>query len=465
MTDPRATGASVGWIRAAAIAAVGVTLAIAVFVGIGLIVTDTDGSRRPQEVSVPMDEVMRERMRALTTDRGMVWRAEPPDTWIGTAPDAELTLAGAPVTDATLVVPAVTVEQAFDAVIQYNVAIATMIEAPPGLALGWVENELAQWTGGGQLDASLSEFGFDARIVSGGEPRVVTLTLHRNPGAWVFSECQGEPVPEPGGDELLVYFSCEQPPAPPRPLVRDGGGSTAPADQLRRAMELLLGGPTADELERGYSSVFGGDAEELLAEVEWQPDGLAIIDFSAELQSRGALNSSHNMALLFGALDRTVFQFDAVTAVEYRLEGSCEAFAEYFQGSCGHTVKSGGQSTLAGCPVLAPVELPSGAPTTAARDNTQSPGQQVSWGSGTDTVTQRIDIQEAAFEMPPVDEVAEVLVRGHMGFVTIVTDWPQSIDPADPIVQIGWAEGDCLYTVWLAPGVALDEALEFAGRY
>jgi len=228
-----------------------------------------------------------------------------------------------------------------------------------------------------------------------------------------------------------------------------------PADQLRAALEALLAGPTADEAKRGYSSVFGHDAEGLLAEVEWQVDGLAIVNFSNELQ-QGALNSAHNMFLLFGALERTLFQFDAVTAVEYRLEGSCEAFATYFQGVCGQTVKTAGQTSVNGCPVLAPSELPSGAPTTAARDNIQSPGQHVSWGSGADTVTQRVEMNQGPFEMPPAEPV---VVRGQPGFVNAIGEVP------DALIQMGWNEDDCAYMVWLGPGITLEEAIDYAGRY
>lgn len=267
--------------------------------------------------------------------------------------------------------------------------------------------------------------------------------------------CEDSGGLEAADDEMLVYFTCRPPPAEARAVIRSAASTTAPMDQLRTALEALLAGPTGAERDLGFSSVFGQDAEALLIGVEWQLDGLAVVDFSAELQ-QGALNTSHNMFLLFGALERTLFQFDAVTAVEYRLEGSCEAFATYFQGICGQTVKTAGQTSVNGCPVLAPSELPSGAPTMAARDNIQSPGQLVSWGSGADTVTQRVEANEGPFEMPPAEPV---IVRGQPGFVNAIGDSP------DALIQMGWNEDDCAYMVWLGPGVTLEEAIDYAGRY
>lgn len=131
---------------------------------------------------------MRERMSYLTRERGMTWRYEARDTIVGVAPDARITFVGKPVTSAVLVVPATTPEEAWDALVQYNVTIEAVIDGPPGLMRGWTESELATWTGLEDLDLSISEFGFDLWLSSAGDPRTVRWEVRRNPGAWTSAE-------------------------------------------------------------------------------------------------------------------------------------------------------------------------------------------------------------------------------------------------------------------------------------
>lgn len=268
--------------------------------------------------------------------------------------------------------------------------------------------------------------------------------------------CDEELAPEPGVDEVLTYFMCEPPPAEPRALIREGSSSSEPAEELRIAIEALLAGPTAAERERGYSSVFPPNSEDLLARVAWQEDGLAIIDFHQAV-TEGALNSSHNRFVLFRTLEETAFQFDAVTAIEYRLEGSCADFAAYFETICDHTVKSEALTSVLDCPIVPPAELPSGAATTVARVNVPAPFSQVSWGSGTDTVTQRV-ARHTDDEPTRAPDHEPVSIRGEMAFITQVDDLPESS------IQIAWIEGECAYINWVS-GMTFDEAIDFARRF
>ena len=269
------------------------------------------------------------------------------------------------------------------------------------------------------------------------------------------ASCDEVPAPEPGVDEVLTYFMCEPPPAEPRAVIREAGSSSEPDEELRIAIEALLAGPTGAERERGYSTVFPPNSE-LLAGVEWQEDGLAIIDFD-EAVTEGALNASHNRFVLFRTLEETAFQFDAVTAIEYRLEGSCADFATYFETMCDHTVKSEALTSVFDCPIVPPAELPSGAATTVARVNVPAPFSQVSWGSGTDTVTQRVAPNpDQGSTQSPDDDL--VLIRGERAFVELINDPPESL------IQIAWIEGECAYINWVE-GITLDEAIDFARRF
>ena len=143
---------------------------------------------------------------------------------------------------------------------------------------------------------------------------------------------QGDPVPS--SDQVMVFFTCEPPPADPRPVFRIDPGVDSVEARVHFALEQLLAGPTPEEGELGYASVFPPGSEELLIGVEVDDDGLAALDFADALQTVGALNSSHNRFLLFGTLGETTFQFDEVQAIVFRIEGSCEQFASYFETTC-----------------------------------------------------------------------------------------------------------------------------------
>ncbi len=143
---------------------------------------------------------------------------------------------------------------------------------------------------------------------------------------------QGDPVPS--SDQVMVFFACEPPPADPRPVFRIDPGVDAIEARLHFVLEQLLSGPTPEEQDLGYSSVFPSGSEELLIGVSVGEDGLATLDFADAIQAVGPLNSSHNRFLLFGTIGETIFQFDEVRAIVFRIEGSCDRFARYFETMC-----------------------------------------------------------------------------------------------------------------------------------
>lgn len=146
--------------------------------------------------------------------------------------------------------------------------------------------------------------------------------------------CAGEPDPALSEHQVLVYFTCEPPPADPRAVVRIHPGVDDVGVRLRFAVDQLLEGPTIDERALGYSSVFGSGAADLLIDVRLDETGLVTLNFTDELRSAGALNSSHNRFLLFGTIGATVFEFAEVAAIELLIEGSCERFAAHFESTC-----------------------------------------------------------------------------------------------------------------------------------
>lgn len=148
--------------------------------------------------------------------------------------------------------------------------------------------------------------------------------------------------PPPGADDerVFVYLMCEPPPADPRPVVREAPGVAQGADSVRFALQQLLAGPTQAEREAGISTVFPAGSEALLIGVELH-DGLAVIDFADALRDAGPLNASTPRFMVFATLGATIFQFEEIDAIEYRIEGSCLEFARHFETTCQPWLRDG----------------------------------------------------------------------------------------------------------------------------
>jgi len=106
--------------------------------------------------------------------------------------------------------------------------------------------------------------------------------------------------------------------------VRRTGPATAGV--LRQALEALFEGPQPED-GPGLSSLFSAATAGLLRDLNLR-DGLAVVDLADTIDN--ASTSAGSQALL-AELDATVFQFPSVVRVEYRLQGSCEAFWTWLQ--------------------------------------------------------------------------------------------------------------------------------------
>ena len=105
------------------------------------------------------------------------------------------------------------------------------------------------------------------------------------------------------------------------------------AHQLRGAFNELVQGPTKAERATGLGSVFSSETTGVVRSVALR-DGTAIVDLTPFFDRVPQVTTSEGGAHLMLSLNKTVFQFDEVEAVEYRVEGSCDAFWESKQGNC-----------------------------------------------------------------------------------------------------------------------------------
>jgi hypothetical protein len=149
--------------------------------------------------------------------------------------------------------------------------------------------------------------------------------------------CEGDrparPRPASGQMEVTAYFTCETADEEPslRPVHRIVPESPG---VLRASLEALLAGPTAEERAASLGSWFSASTAGMLRSVTIR-DGHAVVDLGDLRAVISGASSSAGSERLLSQLDATVFQFPTVSSVEYRLEGSCEAFSEWLQyGGC-----------------------------------------------------------------------------------------------------------------------------------
>lgn len=154
----------------------------------------------------------------------------------------------------------------------------------------------------------------------------------REPPPDATREPSADSAPPPATVEeraVRVYFTRDEAPVAVTRRIPAG------IPPLEGALEALLEGPTAAERASGISSWFSDATAGLPIHVGVDETGRAVVDFPSELSRviPGASSSAGGAALL-GELNATVFQFSEVRSVEYRLDGSCEAFWNWLQYAC-----------------------------------------------------------------------------------------------------------------------------------
>ena len=117
----------------------------------------------------------------------------------------------------------------------------------------------------------------------------------------------------------------------PVPVTRTLGGGTA---SLQAVLAAQLEGPTDAERASGLTSWFSAATAGLLRSATVDAGGRAIVDFENLAAVIPSASSSTGSAMLLGELNRTIFQHPEVRTIEYRSEGSCEAFWNWLQYDC-----------------------------------------------------------------------------------------------------------------------------------
>lgn len=172
----------------------------------------------------------------------------------------------------------------------------------------------------------------DAPIPAESEPAIPRT----EPATGVDGTCDpGDPETGPGQRQVLVFFHCEVPDqeigrnvAPVPRLVAD-----SPA-VLESSLSELLAGPSEAERAAGFYSPFSEATTGFLRSVTID-EGIARIDFADEFRRIDNVGTTNVSGQIFQELNRTVFQFDTVSAIVYSLNGSAEAWCELHGAECG----------------------------------------------------------------------------------------------------------------------------------
>jgi hypothetical protein len=155
-------------------------------------------------------------------------------------------------------------------------------------------------------------------------------------GVRVEAEClSASSVPfdtAPGNVAATVLFGCAQESMFPdisTAVVREVADPGSPIEATLRA---LLAGLTDEQREMGFSSFFSEESANALNSIALSGDRL-VVDFNDDILIGNASTSTGSLFLM-AELQANIFQFENVNSIEFRLNGSCDAFWGWLQGSC-----------------------------------------------------------------------------------------------------------------------------------
>ena len=153
-------------------------------------------------------------------------------------------------------------------------------------------------------------------------------------------------TPSSGSTSAQATTATQAPVAATVQLAFSGGGgsdctevvfvtrSIAPgSDPMAAAFELLVAGPTADEVNAGASSSFS-DATAASVESVTLAGDLLTVGFEDIRSDMNNASTACGSEALLAQLNGTAFQFAAVERVTYAINGNCGAFFNWLQRDC-----------------------------------------------------------------------------------------------------------------------------------
>ncbi len=108
---------------------------------------------------------------------------------------------------------------------------------------------------------------------------------------------------------------------------------SADLDPLVTALDLLMLGPSADEISAGAGSFFSAETDGAIRHIRASGNEV-VIDFRDVRAALSNASTSCGSESLLAQLNGTVFQFEWIERVRYELEGSCDQFFNWLQRDC-----------------------------------------------------------------------------------------------------------------------------------
>lgn len=163
----------------------------------------------------------------------------------------------------------------------------------------------------------------------------VPTTASQSPFPFSDGDCrQTQPRTTESVTLLRIYFNCGN-------IIEPSGTSfvyrTVPrtAQRLGATLTELVKGPTEEEAALGFGSFFDESTANAFRDVTIS-DGRAFIDFN-NFRVPDIVKTEQGRQFFVIEIAANALQFDSVTSVEIRLNGSCAAFSEMI-GSTGCTI-------------------------------------------------------------------------------------------------------------------------------
>lgn len=128
------------------------------------------------------------------------------------------------------------------------------------------------------------------------------------------------------------------------PLPRPSRGARGPGERIQVAIEELFRGTTRAERRNGYVSAFSRDTADLVLRAELRGRRV-VVDFRDFRRDQGAWSTSAGGSISLMQLSRTVFEFERVRSVLFRIERSCARFWTFLQAGGCEIVHRGGART------------------------------------------------------------------------------------------------------------------------
>ncbi|MDH3540530.1 MAG: GerMN domain-containing protein [Acidimicrobiia bacterium] len=112
-------------------------------------------------------------------------------------------------------------------------------------------------------------------------------------------------------------------------------------DPIILAFDLLVAGPTGEEIADGAGSFFSADTADVVRSVNLDGDGVLSVDFEdIRLRLNNASTSCGSSSLL-SQLTSTALQFEEVARARFSINGNCSVFFNWLQRECMELTRDG----------------------------------------------------------------------------------------------------------------------------